>query len=78
MIGGIEIADHLPKHVTTTECIEEPRRRQSLAARGVDNEGLRADAQGKADTQWVDLQLADEALNYSNQNSQINVQILMI
>lgn len=38
---------------------------------------LNADAQQIASTQWEDVQLADEALRYSNQNSRITMQIVI-
>ena len=40
-------------------------------------DSLRADAQKIADEPWVDVQLASEALDLSNQNSQINMQIVL-
>ena len=40
-------------------------------------ERLHDDAQSIADTQWEDVQLAMEALNYSNQNSRIVMQIVL-
>jgi diguanylate cyclase (GGDEF)-like protein len=40
-------------------------------------ERLHADAQNMAATEWEDVQLATQALDYSNQNRQITVQIAM-
>jgi diguanylate cyclase (GGDEF)-like protein len=40
-------------------------------------ERLHADAQNIADTQWQDVQLAIEALDYSNQNSRIVMQVVL-
>jgi diguanylate cyclase (GGDEF)-like protein len=40
-------------------------------------ERLHADAQNMAATEWGDVQLAIQALDYSNQNSQITLQIVM-
>ena len=39
-------------------------------------DSLHADARTIAETQWTDMQLANEALTYSNQNSRINMQIV--
>jgi uncharacterized sodium:solute symporter family permease YidK len=36
---------------------------------------LHADAQTIGKTQWTDVQMAGEALTYSNRNSRINMQI---
>jgi diguanylate cyclase (GGDEF)-like protein len=38
---------------------------------------LHADARNIAEQQWVDVQLASEALDYSNQNNQLNMQIVL-
>jgi hypothetical protein len=38
---------------------------------------LHADAQTIAETQWTDVQMAGEALTYSNRNSRINMQIVV-
>jgi PAS domain S-box-containing protein len=40
-------------------------------------DSLDADARSIAETQWVNVQLANEALTYSNQNSRINMQIVV-
>jgi hypothetical protein len=40
-------------------------------------DSLRADAQKIADEQWVAVQLASEALDLSNPNSQINMEIVL-
>ncbi len=39
--------------------------------------GLYADARSIAETQWIDVQIANRALNYSNQNSQINMRVFL-
>ncbi len=39
--------------------------------------GLYADARSIAETQWIDVQIANRALDYSNQNSQINMRVFL-
>jgi len=43
-----------------------------------DADVLRRDAQSIAETQWRDVELADEAFAYSNRNSRINTQLTVI
>lgn len=39
--------------------------------------GLYTDAHSIAETQWIDVQIASQALDYSNQNSQINMRVFL-
>lgn len=46
-----------------------------LGLKAMDN--LHVDARAIAETQWTDVQMASEALTYSNRNSRINMQIVV-